>query len=58
LIDSVALFTSSYILSSIGSIASNTGLGSYGWSIAWLFLGLCTAIGGRLTDKFLPSIYE
>lgn len=58
LIDSVALFTSSYIVSVIGKIASNTELGSYGWTLAWIFLGLCTAIGGRLTDKFLPSIYK
>jgi hypothetical protein len=57
LIDSFALFTSSYILSSIGSIASNTGLGSYGWSVAWLFLATCFVVGGRLTDAVLPSIY-
>ena len=58
LIDSVALFSSSYVLSTIGNIASNTGLGSYGWSTAWLFLGFCTAFGGFFTNKFLPSIYR
>ena len=58
LIDGAALFTSSYILSSIINIASSTGLGSNGWTLAWLFLATCFALGSRATDSFLPSLYE
>ena len=56
LIDSFALFSSSYVLSMFGNIASNTGLGSYGWSTAWLFLGFCSVLGGFFTNKLMPSL--
>ena len=57
-IEGFALITSSRILSSIVNIASTTGLSSNGWTLAWLFLAACFALGERVTNAFLPYLYD